>query len=256
MTGHARSDHGMTDGEIAEVQASYGKGPSVATDIAVVTARWSGDDPSLELLLIKRKNKPFQGMWALPGGFVDLGEDLEPAARRELSEETGIVDTGPIPMEQVGTFGNPVRDPRGRTISVVYLAWVGEDRLVTPRGGDDASDAAFVRWCNGRVVGAEENAHRLAFDHDMVLACVWERMRQRAALSSVALVLLPNRFTTEQLVALYEALLGPSDPGTLVAWVQAHGWIRSEGPLWMRSEVFEATPIATPWTWTFHSRRA
>src|SRR3954468_12372163 len=82
---------------------------------------FSGSGANLQLLLIKRKNEPFKGMWAFPGGFVEDDEDLEPAAIRELEEETGLK----VPaLQQLYTFGKPKRDPRGRTVSVVYYTFI------------------------------------------------------------------------------------------------------------------------------------
>ena len=89
--------------------------PSVTVDIIVFTLR----EEDLQVLLIKRKHPPFEGMWAIPGGFVDIEESLEEAALRELEEETGVRD---VYLEQLYTFGAPDRDPRGRTITVAYFA--------------------------------------------------------------------------------------------------------------------------------------
>src|SRR5436190_20165932 len=102
--------------------------PAVTVDIVIVTRE---DRP--RVLLIRRKHEPFQGRWALPGGFVDMDENLEAAARRELKEETGIEVAQ---LRQLHTFGDPGRDPRGRTISVVYLAEVEQNQL-QPKAADD-----------------------------------------------------------------------------------------------------------------------
>jgi len=110
----------------------------------------------LQLLLIKRKNDPFKGMWALPGGFVEDDEELEAAAIRELEEETGLK----LPaMKQLYTFGKVGRDPRGRTISVTYYGFVnaGEHEV---KGNDDAAEA---RWVNVKDITD------MAFDHIEVL---------------------------------------------------------------------------------------
>src|ERR1700730_2958691 len=95
--------------------------PAVTVDIIVVTR-----GPKPKVLLIRRKHDPFAGCWAIPGGFVEMDETLEAAARRELKEETGVtVDS----LEQLYTFGDPGRDPRGRTIAVAYWTEVNENRL-------------------------------------------------------------------------------------------------------------------------------
>ena len=129
--------------------------PSVTVDVVVV-ARIHG---RLNVLLVKRKNPPFAGCWAIPGGFVEPGEPLEEAARRELQEETSAL---PVRMEQIHTFGDPGRDPRGWTISVAYLATLSEDDVRTwhPRAGSDAEE---VGWFDLDELPA------LAFDHGEIL---------------------------------------------------------------------------------------
>jgi 8-oxo-dGTP diphosphatase len=127
--------------------------PAVTVDVVVLTR---GDNP--RVLLIRRKHDPFAGKWALPGGFVEIDEPLEAAARRELEEETGVpAET----LEQLHTFGDPGRDPRGRTITVVYLTRVDAAK-VQPRAGDDAAE---IGWHSLRQLPP------LAFDHEQILAC-------------------------------------------------------------------------------------
>ena len=109
------------------------------------------------VLLIRRGHEPFAGSWALPGGFVDPDENLEQAARRELIEETGVAAAA---MRQIGAFGDPDRDLRGRAISVAFLAVM--DSPSTARAGDDAADA---RW-----FPIDQLPERLAFDHAAILA--------------------------------------------------------------------------------------
>jgi 8-oxo-dGTP diphosphatase len=122
--------------------------PTLATDCVVVDARG-------RLLLVRRKHPPFQGSYALPGGFVEIGESTEDACRRELKEETGV-EVGPLQL--LGVYSDPARDPRGHVCSVVYLARVG---TAEPKAGDDAAAAEWVTdW---RSVG-------LAFDHPLILS--------------------------------------------------------------------------------------
>jgi 8-oxo-dGTP diphosphatase len=130
--------------------------PSLTVDIIVVVP---GDD-RYEVLLIRRKHPPFEGRWALPGGFVDPHEPLGHAARRELLEETGIE---PARLDQLHTFGDPGRDPRGWTVSVAYLATLGkgEAQFLQPHAGDDAAD---VGWFDLLALPP------LAFDHADILA--------------------------------------------------------------------------------------
>jgi 8-oxo-dGTP diphosphatase len=109
-----------------------------------------------EVLLIERGRDPFAGSWALPGGFVDIDEDLEPAAHRELEEETGLSG---IALEQLRTFGTPGRDPRGRSVTVAYVGTAPAGATVLA-----ADDAAAARWWPLSALPD------LAFDHDDVLA--------------------------------------------------------------------------------------
>jgi 8-oxo-dGTP diphosphatase len=132
--------------------------PAVTVDVVIVTRE---ADP--RVLLIRRKHDPFAGMWAIPGGFVDMEESLEETARRELREETGVAAGH---LEQLHTFGDPGRDPRGRTISVVYLARADADRL-KPQAADDAAEVGWHRL---------DQPPPLAFDHDQILACARRRL--------------------------------------------------------------------------------
>jgi 8-oxo-dGTP diphosphatase len=125
--------------------------PAVTVDALV----FSFQEDELYILLVKRKNEPFRNCWALPGGFAGMDETLETACRRELEEETGIM---PRSMEQFMVFDAPGRDPRGRTISVVFHTCL--DEMTTPKGGDDASEA---RWFP--VSGLPQ----LAFDHHEIV---------------------------------------------------------------------------------------
>src|SRR5438132_3948821 len=131
--------------------------PSVTVDVAVVTR-----ERRPRVLLIRRGHAPYAGAWALPGGFIDMGETLEASARRELLEETGLEVKR---LEQMATFGDPGRDPRGRTISVVYLARCGPK--CQARAGDDAAEAAWHPL---------QQLPPLAFDHKRILALVRKKV--------------------------------------------------------------------------------
>lgn len=130
--------------------------PSVTVDVVVI-ARIDG---RLSVLLVKRKNPPFAGCWAIPGGFVEPDEPLEAAARRELREETGAL---PVRVEQLHAFGDPGRDPRGWTISVAYLAMLSEDEIEAwrPQAGSDADEAGWFDL---------DGLPALAFDHGEILS--------------------------------------------------------------------------------------
>jgi 8-oxo-dGTP diphosphatase len=132
--------------------------PALAVDGAVLVRRPEPDGGArTHILLIERGGEPFAGSWALPGGFVDYGEDPDVAVTRELAEETGLRD---LPLRQFHTFGGPDRDPRGHTVSVIYVAELVGD-LPPVAGGDDAARA---RWF------PVDELPPLAFDHDRVLA--------------------------------------------------------------------------------------
>ncbi|MEV8376961.1 NUDIX domain-containing protein [Kribbella sp. NPDC056861] len=168
----------------------------VAADLVILTVR----DGSLQVLLISRGIPPYQGRWALPGGFVRPKEDLEATARRELAEETGLVSDR-IHLEQVATYGEPGRDPRGRVVSVAYLALVPD--LPTPVAGTDAASAEWVA-----VAELLDDARRLAFDHHRILTDAVERARAKLEYSPLAAAFCPDEFTISELRGIYEAVWG------------------------------------------------
>lgn len=165
--------------------------PSVTVDVIIFTLR----DGDLQVLLIKRKHPPFEGMWAIPGGFVGIDESLQEAALRELEEETGVRD---VYLEQLYTFGDPDRDPRGHVITVAYFALVPA-HAVRPRAGDDA---AVARWWS------VYDLPPLAFDHADILAYALQRLRYKLEYTAVGFELLPETFTLSELQAAYEVVLG------------------------------------------------
>jgi 8-oxo-dGTP diphosphatase len=125
-------------------------------DVTVDVVALTEVDGELRLLVVRRGSPPFEGRWALPGGFLEVDEDLAPGALRELQEETGIA-LRPQDLRQVGAYGAPDRDPRGRTISIAFLARL--DDQPEAQGGSDAADA---RW---RPVAELLDDGELAFDH-------------------------------------------------------------------------------------------
>jgi 8-oxo-dGTP diphosphatase len=129
--------------------------PALTVDVAVFRGQAGGR----EVLLIRRAHEPFLDLWALPGGFVDEGEKLEKAALRELAEETGLEPLGDL--HQVGTYGDPGRDPRGWNVSVVYTVTLDYDEPGTVVGGSDAAEAAWH---------SVSSLPHLGFDHDRIVA--------------------------------------------------------------------------------------
>lgn len=163
---------------------------NVTVDLVVLTVR----DGQLNTLLIRRGIPPYQGEWALPGGFVHDDEDLPEAAARELHEETGI--TGHL--EQLASYGAPDRDPRGRVVTVAYLALLPHAPAPTP-----GTDAASAAWQPVATLPAN-----LAFDHDRILADGVERARAKLEYTPLATAFCPPQFTIAQLRAVYEAVWG------------------------------------------------
>jgi len=152
-------------------------------------------EESLKVVLIERDLEPFAGMWAIPGGFVRRGETLEEAATRELHEETGISD---VFLEQLYTFADPGRDPRGWIVTVGYYALVSPEKHTIHA----ATDARQAGWFPVNALP------RLAFDHAAILATALERIRGKLTYAPIGFELLPQKFTIKQLQKLYEIVLG------------------------------------------------
>jgi len=180
---------------------------AVTVDAVALTIR----DGALHVLLIQRGVPPYEGWWALPGGFVKTGsdpEDLPDAARRELSEETGQ-PSGLFHLEQLATYGSPGRDPRMRVISVAYLAFSPE--LPEPRFGGDAKAAAWVPVGSLGLAGNGNSqipgtVRELAFDHARILADGLERARSKLEYTPLATAFVGKEFTISELRAVYEAV--------------------------------------------------
>jgi len=163
--------------------------PALAVDCVVF-----GMDEDLQVLLIRRDIEPFQGRWALPGGFVRLDETLDEAARRELEEETGV---SRLYLEQLYTFGDIGRDPRERVVSVAYYALVKlSDHRV--KAATDAREAAWF---------SVDDLPKLAFDHDKILQVALARLKGKVRYQPIGFELLPPKFTLSALQKLYEIVL-------------------------------------------------
>ncbi len=167
--------------------------PAVTVDIVVFTVL----QRALCVLLIRRGGEPYRGRWALPGGFVDIDEGLEQAARRELREETGV-DAATV--EQLHAFGDPRRDPRERVISVAHYALVPQSSLEI-EADSDADEATLFRV---------DELPALAFDHDRIVAFARARVASMAADPLLALRLVADTFTLPELQAAWECIAGES----------------------------------------------
>lgn len=163
--------------------------PAVTVDVTVFTVR----NDALNVLLIKRAEKPFQGEWALPGGFVTENEGLEAAAERELVEETGVSG---VYLEQLATFGAPKRDPRGHVVTVAYFALIPSDTLELRA----STDAEGVAWFD------IDKLPDLAFDHDEILELALDRLVAKLEYSTIAFQLMPKAFTLTELQHVYELI--------------------------------------------------
>jgi len=177
--------------------------PLVTVDLAI----FSVIDGAMAVLLVQRPDnvsEPYPRLWALPGGFIDIDRDsdLLACARRKLKEKTGVVSPY---LEQLGSWGSRKRDPRGWSVTQVYFSLLASSD-VEPRAGANAAD---VRWARIEE-GATGVGHRLAFDHETLLAAALQRLRSKVEYTSLPAFLLPEEFTLSELQRAYEVVLGRS----------------------------------------------
>jgi 8-oxo-dGTP diphosphatase len=168
---------------------------AVTADVVILTM----SDSRLHVLLVRRGVAPFEGMWAIPGGFKRPTETLDEAAKRELAEETGV--DGASLLTQFGAYGDPERDPRMNVVTVAYLAVLREIGDVV--AGTDAADASLVPvsdLLNGKI--------ELAFDHTRIVRDAVERVRVDLELRGIATAFVGPTFTLAELRAVYEAVWG------------------------------------------------
>lgn len=163
--------------------------PSVTVDLVIFTFR----DNDLKVLLIKRGVEPFKDKLALPGGFVKMDESLEDAAKRELREETGVAG---VYLEQLYTFGDVKRDPRGRVITVSYMALVDSSDIDIKA----STDASEVEWVSAKKI----DSMQLAFDHKRILKYALKRLKWKFEYTPIAFSMLPEEFTLPQLKKIYD----------------------------------------------------
>ena len=170
------------------------KYPRPALTVDCVIFGLDVEQEDLRVLLIERGLEPFEGMWAIPGGFVPPGESIDDAARRELREETGLKD---VFLEQLYTFGEPDRDPREHVVSVAYYALVNLNDHELAAGTDARSAAWF----------SVNDVPDLAFDHDGILKMSIGRVKGKVRYQPIGFELMPAKFTLTQLQRMYEIIL-------------------------------------------------
>ena len=164
----------------------------VTVDVVIFTIQ----DGRLKVLLVKRASEPFKGRWAIPGGFIRLSENLDSAALRILKEKTAVQN---IYLEQLYTFGDPLRYPNSRVITCAYFALIRSDDLKL--GFDQGTQVTEVEW--HKVYSLP----KLAFDHKEIIEYSLKRMRERLEISPIAFQLLPEKFTLTELQHSYELIL-------------------------------------------------
>ncbi|WP_199199731.1 NUDIX domain-containing protein [Amycolatopsis sp. CA-128772] len=170
---------------------------AVAVDLAVLTVH----DNSLQVMVVNRGIPPYEGMPALPGGFLaSASESLDHAAARELREETGL-DAAALHLEQLRTYGTPDRDPRRRVITVCYVAF--SPRLPEPVAGGDAREARLMP-----VEKVLRPRTRIAFDHKKIIRDAVERARAKLEYTTLAAAFCPPEFTMTDLREVYEIVWG------------------------------------------------
>lgn len=172
--------------------------PAIATDCLVFCFH----EKKLKILLIQRDKEPFEGNWAIPGGFLEIEEDLPDSAKRELKEETGVEVQE---VTQFQTFGSPDRDPRERTVSVAFYAFVKSDAIDRLQSGSDARNA---QWFDINDLPS------LAFDHDEIIQCCLQHLRSLIWIQPFGMELLPDKFIFDELKALYEVILNEEVDGS------------------------------------------
>jgi 8-oxo-dGTP diphosphatase len=194
--------------------------PAFAVTVDVVILTMSGG--MLHVLLVRRGEDPFEGMWAIPGGFKRPTETLDEAAKRELREETGV-DAASL-LAQFGAYGDPGRDPRMNVVTVAYLAVLRDVGAI--EAGTDAADAALTPVSdvlNGKL--------QLAFDHQRMVRDAIERVRVELEASGVATAFVGQTFTMAELRSVYEAIWGVQlDAANIRRSIHAQeGWVVPTG---------------------------
>ena len=206
--GHKNRDHGTLETALSGDLGAFPH-PSLTVDVAILTA----SDGDLQVLLLERSGPPYAGRWGLPGGFVQIDEDLDKAAARVLREKVGLSG---VFLEQLYTFGGLTRDPRTRVVTVAYYALVPAERLsaVGVLGGEDSQLARLrVPWSGERggpveALGGSGVALPLAFDHTEILGTAVKRLRGKLDYAPIGFQLLPEVFSLRALQQIHEVISG------------------------------------------------
>lgn len=195
--------------------ASKFERPSVTVDVLFFTIK----ENKLQVLLIKRAAWPFEGYWALPGGFVRLNEDLETAAKREIFEECGVKD---IYLEQLYTFGEPKRDPRTRVITVAYYALAPEVNIKDIQKSE-ADEAKYFPI---------DELPKMAFDHKKIIEFGFNRLKNKMGYSNIVFGLLPQTFSLSDVQKIYEIIYGHQiDKRNFRKWMFSSGLVEPTGKI-------------------------
>lgn len=241
----AKKTTGGKGGAAAEKDADNGGQtlPSiiVTTDIVLFTF----EDQQLKILLVRRAAPPFEGLWAFPGGFLEADEELESCAARELKEETGITGAR---LKQYGAVGTLGRDPRGRSVSVVYFGAVSSE-VAKPQPADDADEAAFH---------AVKRRPRLAFDHEQIVKNLLSRLRDEIVQSEILFDFFRSVIPSADMLALIEQIWGTTaDRRKWDAWMHSLPFLqemsggqkfrldRTEMRRWLRNHTLDVQQLFT-----------
>ena len=193
--------------------ASKFEKPSVTVDVLFFTIK----EGKLQVLLIKRAAWPFQGYWALPGGFVGMNEDLETAAAREIYDECGIKN---LFLEQLFTFGEPKRDPRTRVITVTYYALAPSEDIKQIQV-DEVKEAKYFPI---------DSLPKMAFDHKKIVEVGFERLKSKIRYSNIVFGLLPDVFSLSEVQNIYEIIFDKKiDKRNFRKWMLSSGLLISTG---------------------------
>ncbi|MBN8581449.1 MAG: NUDIX hydrolase [Anaerolineae bacterium] len=164
--------------------------PGVTVDLSIFTV----NEEQLKVMLVRRAENPYLGFWSLPGGFLKIGESLDRAAQRVLSEKSGVDD---VYMEQLYTFGEPKRDPRSRVITVAYIALIPWQSLPEP----ESEKITDLTWTSVDALP------KLAFDHKQILEYAVTRLRAKVSYSNIVHGLMPKQFRLSELQSMYETII-------------------------------------------------